>query len=260
MIFVGALDEHILPVPNSSDRAGLSIVLPCYNPQLHPHWVETIVSNMHRIKEMVGDCELIVVNDGTPADIEAGLAAVQEAFGNTRIVSYAVNRGKGYAVRQGIAVASRPLVIYTDIDFPYCHESLVAVYEKLQQPGVDIVVGVKGSEYYNRVPFLRKKVSEALRWMIRHLLSIRITDTQCGLKGFHGELKSLWLNGTIDRYLFDLEMVYNAERQGHHIATLPVVLRDGVQFSPVKTRILMGELRNFLAIARQSRKRNERTE
>lgn len=234
--------------------ASLSIILPCYNPQLHPDWVAVIMKNMQQIREKIPDCELILVNDGTPADIEEGLKRLTADLQPMRLVSYPQNRGKGYAIRQGVALASAELIIYTDIDFPYEQESLLQLYHLLKAPENDIVIGVKDEAYYRHVPDWRRNISKLLRWLIRNFLSIRITDTQCGLKGIKANARHLLLEGQIDRYLFDLELIYNAEKAGYRILALPVRLREGIAFSSIRTSLLIGELRNFLSIVWASRK------
>lgn len=235
-------------------KRSLSVVLPCYNPHFHKDWVDTIIHNMRQIRQKIPESELIVVNDGTPENIQDGLEEIRHSLENVSIISYEVNRGKGYAIRQGIAKASKELVIYTDIDFPYQHESFLRIYRELNETDTDIVVGVKDEAYYEGVPSFRRYISKGLRWMIRNLLSISITDTQCGLKGFKSSVKHLWLEGSIDRYLFDLEMIYNAEQLHYRIRPLPVKLREGVEFSHVKMNMLTKELKNFLKIVWKSRR------
>ncbi len=208
---------------------------------------------MQRIHSEVGGCELIIVDDGTPKDISKELNNIKTSIDQVKIISSNLNMGKGYAIRKGIYQASHELIIYTDIDFPYQHESFMSIYHNLQKADVDIAVGVKEKAYYDGVPFFRKYISKILRWMIKNLLSIAITDTQCGLKGFKKSMKHLWLEGTIDRYLFDLEMIYNAEQQGYQVKPIPVKLRPGVEFSQIKVSILAKELNNFLMIVWKSR-------
>jgi hypothetical protein len=86
--------------------------------------------------------------------------------------------------------------------------------------------------------------------MIRTIIRLQITDTQCGLKGLQRDAKDLLLSGTIDRYLFDLEFIYKAERKGLKLKAIPITLREGVQFSKVKWTIISGEFKNFLKILR----------
>jgi glycosyltransferase involved in cell wall biosynthesis len=224
----------------------VSIVLPCYNPP--QHWQEHIVEFLEGFKKYCPNVELIVVNDGCNLSIDNDIALLHTNVPDFNWLSYAQNRGKGYAIRQGVKIAKGDIIIYTDIDFPYTLESFVKIYDALRFNQCDIAVGVKDSSYYKKVPPFRKLISQTLSRMIRLLIKLQITDTQCGLKGLRKEAKELLISGSIDRYLFDLEFIYRAEKTALRLQTIPVSLREGVVFSKVKWRIMLDELNNFLKI------------
>ena len=83
--------------------------------------------------------------------------------------------------------------------------------------------------------------------MLRHLLRLQVTDSQCGLKGFDSAGKAVFLETTIDRFLFDLEFLLLAKNRVP-VAPVPVELRAGVVFSKVGWKILSAEGRNFLQL------------
>jgi len=230
------------------DQRLVSIVLPCYNPP--PQWQERILEFLEAFKGHAKAIELIVVNDGCTSDTAKDTSLLTERVPFFHLISYKENRGKGYAIRQGVRAATGDLIIYTDIDFPYTTESFLKIYYALLKDECTIAVGVKDDAYYSKVPFFRKKISQILRRMIRTMIHLQITDTQCGLKGLQREARELLLSGTIDRYLFDLEFIYKAEKKGLRLKAIPVTLREGVQFSKVKWGIISGEFRNFLRILR----------
>jgi len=54
-----------------------------------------------------------------------------------------------------------------------------------------------------------------------------IRDTQCGFKAYHGPLaRQLFALGQVDRFMFDVEILYLAERAGLHIREMPVRWAD----------------------------------
>ncbi len=222
----------------------LSIVLPCYNPR--EDWARVVMDNVAFIEQSVGPVEVVVVNDGLTRDLTEDVEFLNVHLKSFRFISYPENKGKGFATRQGLQAATGHLIIYTDIDFPYTRDSFLDLYEALKHN--NIVIGIKDIEYYKTVPLLRKWVSKSLRWMSAKLLNIHITDTQCGLKGMHNSAKEIWLMGKVNRYLFDLEAIYNGEKAGYKIVALPVRLREGVVFSKLKFSILFSEIMNFLFI------------
>lgn len=193
---------------------------------------------------------VILVNDGSvrnvsPADFEK-LAQHLPAF---HLINNDQNRGKGYAIRCGAAIADAPYVVFTDIDFPYLETDMVEVVHKLTLDQVDIVVGVRAGNYYQNAPIWRVFISKMLKLMIRNLLRVNITDSQGGLKGFSQKGLDLLKATQIDRYLFDLELIKLATRR-KDVKMQPVVvnLKPHVVFAPVGLAILRREFGNFMKV------------
>lgn len=196
---------------------------------------------------MAGDTGLIVVNDGsTQRDTELIFKRLSEILPEVNIVSYTANRGKGYALRQGVLASEADFHIVTDADFPYTIESMGRVAATLRERG-GIAAGNRDTAYYDKVPAFRRLLSKALRWLLRNVLRQPVNDSQCGLKGFDNAGKKVFLETTIDRFLFDLEFLMLANGRVP-VTPVPVELREGVTFSPVGWRILATEGRNFLRL------------
>lgn len=226
----------------------LSIILPCYNPP--KDWELIVVDAINKIQTALSQSvSLCIVNDGSPQDISEGIAFITSHVTNFTFIDLKTNRGKGYALRQGVAASSSAFTIYTDIDFPYNIDSILSVYEQLEA-GNDVVAGVKDATYYVHTPLIRKWISKLLRFFIRLLLNMKITDTQCGLKGFNPKGKKIFLETTIDRYLFDLEFIYlsSQRRNGLKVTSIEAQLRPGIIFRKMNYKVLLQEARNFLKI------------
>jgi glycosyltransferase involved in cell wall biosynthesis len=226
----------------------LDLVLPCYNPQ--PGWVDRVVEGHRSLSGRIGFSPgLVLVNDGSRRGVgQAELDALRSALPGLRVEAYSPNRGKGYALRRGVALSQAEYVLYTDIDFPYVVDSMVAVWQALQG-GADVAVGVKDAAYYRGVPPLRRFISRLLRALSGLLLRMPISDTQCGLKGFNRAGREVFLSTRIERYLFDLEFLYLAfRRPGLRVQAVPVSLREGVVFSPMRFSVLLQEAGNFARV------------
>ena len=228
----------------------LDIVLPCYNPLAD--WSERVVTAFKDIEKALPNVALYlyVVNDGSLKNVEGKhIEFLKQAIPNFRFVTYETNQGKGYALRKGIAETQNNWCIYTDIDFPYTEASFLAIYKALTKNQADIVVGKRETSYYKNVPLLRIWISKSLKWFIKNLLRLPITDTQCGLKGFNKKGKAIFLKTEINRYLFDLEFVFLAARV-KTITLKPVIvqLKPGIVFSTMSFKILSQEGWSFLKI------------
>lgn len=164
-------------------------------------------------------------------------------------ISYSENKGKGYALRKGVAESGATHCIYSDIDFPYITDSIISIYTSLTNSNHDVVVGSRGDTYYDGVPPIRIFISKMLRFFNRVFLGMKIYDTQCGLKGFNKKGKCIFLNTTIDRYLFDLEFVYLCSNSKEiTIKPVKVTLKDGIVFSKMNLNILRQEGWAFLKL------------
>ncbi len=229
------------------EPVSLSIILPCYNPA--PGWRENILANYLFILDYVENTELIIVNDGSTKNFEP--ESVKQFFSShagIKIISYEKNRGKGFALRTGVTESSGNLIIYTDIDFPYTKESLRSVYRALNEEQFNVVAGKRSEEYYKHLPPSRVRISKFLRFLIRSFLRIPTDDTQCGLKGFDQAGKKVFLQTSIDRFLFDLEFIFLSARAGLSIKPLNVELREGFELSSMPWKILLQESGNFARI------------
>ena len=226
----------------------LAIILPCYNPPVG--WGTIALDGYQMLQGKLGFApKLIVVNDGSPGDLSEAIQVMQASIPDFEFIHCEINQGKGAALRHGVAHAEADFYIYTDIDLPYTVESIGRVYEALLR-GADVVAGVKDEAYYLQTPTLRRWISKAFRFAIKHLLSLRISDTQCGLKGFNHRGRAVFLATKIDRYLFDLEFIYQASKTQNklQVESIKAQLRPGIIFRKMNPKILLQELKNFVQI------------
>ncbi len=225
----------------------LSIVLPCYNPIAG--WQKTVVESIGNIEQALnGKVELIIVNDGSTKHVgETEIAFIKTHLPQTKIINYNQNKGKGYALRQGVDAVSHYPIIYTDIDFPYTLPSLIDISKKLTT-GHDVVLGKRNNDYYKNTPFGRKVISKLLRGVLKTFLRLPTDDTQCGIKGFNKNGADLFKTTQIDRFLFDLEFVKLVSKRKLDCVTVDVTLKPGIVFSKVNIKILLKESINFIKV------------
>ena len=201
----------------------ISLVIPMYNESsIITEAIETFSSYMARRFE---DWELIFVDDGSSDGCGDPVLAANERDGRIRLCRYTPNRGKGHAVRTGVLAAKGDIILFTDCDNAYGEEAIGRLADAVAEPGVDIVVGSRnlskdGYEGYN---FVRKLASKAYIKVISVAAGFRLSDSQCGFKGFRGEIaKRIFSNCEVDRFAFDLEVILIANKLGASIKEIPV--------------------------------------
>ncbi|MEI8195361.1 MAG: glycosyltransferase [Phycisphaerae bacterium] len=165
-----------------------SLVLPAYNPGTRAE--QSLQELLPFVARQPDPWELIFVFDGCTDGSDRRLQELTAKMPQVRVLRYARNRGKGYAVRLGLQQSRAPFRIFTDIDLAYRLDMVESVAEQLVA-GDDVVIASRahpeseiilapGMENYLR---RRKMQSLAFSAMARGLLGIRQRDPQAGLKG-----------------------------------------------------------------------------
>lgn len=234
--------------PYPSCMATINIILPCYNP--HHNWMDKVItSSMNIKKQLHGDnLRIVLVNDGSVSGISnSEIQFLREKIPFLTYCDYETNRGKGFAIRKGIEHSNAEHYIFTDIDFPFADESIIQMAQSLKAGKADVVIGVRDEDYYTHVPPSRRFVSRLLKKMTAALIRIPVPDTQCGLKGFNLSGKDIFMQTTIDRYLFDMEFIYLVARNGSVRYSTQVVKTDpNSVFSRLNFKTLFFEGLNFV--------------
>jgi glycosyltransferase involved in cell wall biosynthesis len=226
----------------------LTIVLPCYNPPIN--WAQQIIATWQVLEKQIldADLSLIVVNDGsrTPLSTDA-ILALKNAISGFKLVEYSNNQGKGHAVREGMRQAKGDYFIYTDIDFPFEIDSLLQIYNALQN-GADVVCGIR-QQYNEQLKPKRKFLSWGSHILNAWLLRLPFKDTQGGLKGFNQRGRAIFLSGQIKRYLFDTEFILRASKQ-KDIKLTPVTIfaRPEIVLSEMNLNVLSKEFDNIFRL------------
>lgn len=238
-----------LTIHNNRGTHHLDLVIPCCNPP--EAWVVQMVTDYWELQDMMPETgiQLILVNDGSVRNVtNAHFRQLQESIPGIRIINHPVNRGKGYAVRLGVAVATGDYQVCTDFDFPFGVKAVKQAFEQLLH-GSDVVAGIRGAQYVKLLPRKRKVITMVNRLMNRYLLHLPVADAQAGLKGFNSKGRREFLSTRINGFLYDSEFVHRAGRnKSLKIRTIPIICRPGICFSEFKPKVLLREFINFIGI------------
>ncbi len=231
------------------DKHQFSIILPLYKPK--GRWIEKFLKDFNELNNQLPHdvcLKYIVVHDG-PADISviSAFDVISKSFANIIFISYPANRGKGYALREGIKIADTPYILMTDFDFPYRNENLTELISLLKK-GHDVVAGKRSKAYFARLPFKRKIISRLFILLNRIFLDLPLYDTQSGIKGFNAKGKNVFMETTTDRFLVDTEFILRSYRKNLSIKAFDIELKPDAEFSNFGIQVIKTELRNFLSL------------
>ena len=197
--------------------------------------VERVIMTM---RKMGREFELIVVVDGEVDETKTVLTKLKRQYPELRILTYAKNKGKGYAVRYGMKLASKAYVGYIDAGHDIDTRSLVEMLTSINDDSdIDVWMADKilpMSQVIN-VPWYRKIYSYVFRHMVSLLFGSRMGDTQVGLKFFRGSVIKKLLSKNdlvINRFVFDVELLSRLIPSAR-IAHVPVTIRRNGEKSSV---------------------------
>ncbi|TNF26187.1 MAG: glycosyltransferase family 2 protein [Bacteroidetes bacterium] len=233
-----------------SELKTVDIILPCFNPR--SGWERSLIDGISSVRRTLPADALravIVVNDGSTNGISSqGLETLRSTIPELQIIEYSMNRGKGHAVRTGVAASASDLQIYTDVDIPYVNDSIGGFYRVLANGEADVVIASRGDSYYDSLSAFRRILSKSLRWLNGLLFGLKINDTQGGLKGFNAKGREVFLTTRIERYLFDLEFIKLASKADLRLKAVDVQLKPDIVLPSPKPGILLKELNNFIQL------------
>ena len=203
-----------------------SLVIPAYNEARRIEACVRGVAEWSRARPGGIDWEILLVDDGSTDDT-ASLArryAAEEGL-DLKVLGYERNRGKGAAIRVGVLASKGDPVLISDTDLSTPLLEWTKLAERL--PAHTVAIGSRALQQElvrKRQAFYRVWLGRAGNSVIQLFAVPGIEDTQCGFKLFQGDAaRALFSEAKVDRFAWDVEILYLARRSGLAIAEVPVI-------------------------------------
>jgi glycosyltransferase involved in cell wall biosynthesis len=191
----------------------LSVIIPVYNEE------GTVQELIERVKRVNIEKEIIIVNDGSKDQTLSILKAAVEGLADIKIISYPDNRGKGYAIRQGLNSVSGDVVLIQDADLEYDPQDYFKIMQPFLNGEAQVVYGSRFLGRCENMSFLQLFANRLFNFLTLLLHGKKISDTCTCYKAFRRELIK---NLPLENNSFEICHEINARLLRKHCAIVEV--------------------------------------
>lgn len=199
-----------------NDVPELTVVMPAYNE------AGTVRAAIQRVREIPLRLEIIAIDDGSSDDTPGILRALADEGLVDRLIIHERNKGKGSAVRAGIAAASGAAVVVQDADLEYDPMELPMLLEPIAAGDADAVLGSRFLGSPRRVLYFWHRVGNGFLTLVSNMFTdLNVTDMETCYKMMRTDLaKSLPLRTR--RFGIEPDIVARLAQSGARIYEVPI--------------------------------------
>lgn len=194
-----------------------SILIACRNEE------DNIGPCLDAVLRAMPDAEILVVAGGTDRTAERAETWAQE-HPRIHVVRHAPDRGKGHAIRDGLALARADAIAQFDADRQFDAADLPALLAPIQAGRCDLCIGSRflgSSESSARPSFCRDFGNRLLAVWVSLLTGRKTTDVTTGMKAWSRSAIAK-IDFRDDAYSYEAEIVVRAAKLGLRIQEIPV--------------------------------------
>ena len=198
------------------------VVMPTYNN------AGTIAQVISDVKNYADD--VIVVNDGSTDNTTSILASIE----GIKVIDYPKNKGKGYALKLGLAKAYEwgyRYAITIDSDGQHYADDIPVFIEKIEEKPDSLLIGARNLTADN-MPSKNTFANKFSNFWYKVETGEKLSDTQSGFRLYPLE-KLQKIHLITRRYEFEVEIIVRAAWRGVNVENVPIK----VYYPPVEERV-----------------------
>lgn len=216
-------ERHSAPLSGTAEPTGatgplttasLTLVLPAYNEE--QIIAATVKQALHGLEKLVGDFEIIVVNDGSSDGTGTILADLSAIEPRLRVVTHQTNLGYGATLADGFATASKELTFFMDSDGQFAIHDLARLL-----PFIDEYDAVVGHRLKRQDTWTRKLNAWGWKQIVRLVLGVRVRDIDCAFKVLRTSFLHSYPLETRGA-MINAELLYKLKRAGYTVKEVGV--------------------------------------
>ena len=219
----------------------LSFVLPAFNEEDFIENTLGMIDSVFRNRRL--QYEIVVVNDGSRDETLARAMRYANKNMHVKVVSYAKNLGKGYAVKAGFMQTTGDVVVFADSDMDIDLNTISSYLVALEKG--DIVIASKWHPNSKvDIPMVRRILSHSFNVLVRIFTGVKLSDTQVGLKAMKkSAFVTVFPRLSVKRYAFDVELLVVSNLYGLKTVEMPTNLKISTgYFSPIDVWRMFNDL------------------
>jgi len=200
----------------------LSIIAPCYNENNHLFaGAQEILRSL--AEAGYDDYEMIFVDDGSEDGTRDVIEEITRGNNRARYIFHDRNRGRGAAVKTGMAAAGGEIAGFLDVDLEV-HSRFIRPLVEAVAGGADMAVGVRSFKSpFGLDALFRRLLSEGYKLASKIMLNMDAKDSEAGFKFFNlARMSDVIQSAESDGWFWDTEVMLRASRGGFKIAELPI--------------------------------------
>ena len=212
-----------------------SIIIPAYNEE------KTILDQLKLVSEVDYHIpyEVVVVDDGSTDGTYAEALRAKGFIKVLRVVSYAKNRGKGYAVRIGIKKSKGDIIAIQDADLEYSPSQLPKLIKLVLDGKTEVAYGSRFKTKNKSVYWIYGFGNKFLSLVASLLFLSWVSDIETNYKVFRKDLFDK-LNIKANGFDFEPEITAKILKRGFKIAELPISYKGRTKEEGKKIKVVDG--------------------
>lgn len=200
----------------------LSIIIPAYNEEATIEKIINVVEEVD-LSSLKTVKEIIVVDDCSKDNTFKIVRKLQKKFKNIRLIRHKTNKGKGFAIRSGLNLATGDITLIQDADLEYSPEDYPELIKPILEGKARVVYGSRRLNKENKVGsgIVYYIGGMSLTWIANLMYNTHITDEATCYKVFRTDLlKSM--NLKCKRFEFCPEVTAKTAKRGIRIKEIPI--------------------------------------